>query len=188
MHAKTRVEAMTTEALEEEVFSFASEYFDYIGPKQPDVVTFRRLVEQRDLRGLRLNWGRLADSFVRMEAAAGHRGRPLIMDYYFTYSEALVELCKRQIQAMTTSALEDSVFRFEGTYFDLLPGDDPDVVAFRTLVEKRDLAGLRQRWASLLDSFMRLESEAHPPVPLRFLDVYYLHFEMLVELCRRRAA
>ena len=96
MHAKTRVEAMTTEALEEEVFCYAPEYFDYIGPNQPDVVTFRGLVEQRDLRGLRQNWARLADCFVRLEAAAGYTGRPLIMDFYFLYSEALVELCKRR--------------------------------------------------------------------------------------------
>ena len=178
---------MSTRELEEEVFRFEAGYFDTLGG-DPDIASFRRLVEQRDLRGLRLNWGRFANAFVRVEAARGHRGRPILMDWYFGYDEALVELGKRHIEAMTTPALEDAVFRFDGAYFDRLPRHDPDVVTFRTLVKRRDRAGLRQQWTRLFDSFVRLESATGLPDPLRFQDVYYLHFEMLVELCKRREA
>ena len=188
MRPPTRVESMSGSALEAEVFRFESSYFCAIGLDHQDVAEFRRFIRQRDLHELRLNWGRLSESFVRLEAVAGRRGRPLIMDYYFGYEEALVELCKREIQGMSTPALEDAVFRFEDMYFDQLPRNDAHVEEFRVLVQQRDLPGLRQRWASLLDAFLRLESAAGALLSHRFQRVYFLQFEMLVELCRRRDA
>jgi hypothetical protein len=176
---------MTTYELETQVFHYIRGYFDEIGHDRPEVVEFRRLVENRDLRGLRLHWGRLEDSFIRLEPSRG-MCRPLIADYYWTYSQALVELCKRQVQAMTTTALEESVFRYEAAYFDRIGSDDCDVREFKTLVERRDLRGMRQRWASLVDSFNRLEREQSASAVVSFREFYYLHFESLVELCMRR--
>lgn len=186
MRPQSNAESASTAELEQQVFRYERSYFRGLGEGHPDVMEFRRLVEQRDLRGLRLNWGRLQESFLRLELAAGHRGRPLLMDFYFTTSEHLVELCKRGVRAMSTGALEAEIFHFDGAYFRQFPAGDPDVDAFRRLVEQRDLMGLRRDWARLADAFARLEQAAHPRALVSFPEAYYLHFVMLVELCERR--
>lgn len=86
---------MSTTALESEVFRYVPEYFASIGRDEPDVVAFKALVEQRDLRGLRQQWCRLTDSFTRLEAARDSQGRPRFMDVYYLHFESLLELCKR---------------------------------------------------------------------------------------------
>lgn len=186
MRPLSRAEAASTAELENQVFTYYPSYFRTLGEDHADVVEFRRLVEQRDLLGLRRNWGRLQESFLRLERAAGHCDRPLIMDFYFGTSEALVELCKRHFRAMPTDVLEAAVFRFDKEYFRQFPTDDPDVETFRNLVEHRELAGLRRDWARLADAFERLEQGVHPRTQVRFQEAYHLHFVMLIELCERR--
>lgn len=89
-------ETMSIGELERHVFSFAGDYFDFIGRREPEVVAFRSLVERRDAQRLRSEWRALADAFERLERQAGHSGRPLLADHYFEYERALAELCKRQ--------------------------------------------------------------------------------------------
>ncbi len=81
--------------LEESILRYERGYFDYIGHEHPDVIAFKNLVETRDIKGIQENWSRLSNTFVRLESKAGWRGRPLIMDYYYSYEEILAALAKR---------------------------------------------------------------------------------------------
>lgn len=90
-----KLRRMTRDELERSVFRYADGYFRFIGPEHPDVQAFKRLVEARDLAGIRDNWSRLSRSFERLERQAGYRGRPLIMDYYDWYELDLRELARR---------------------------------------------------------------------------------------------
>ncbi len=80
--------------LEQSVLRYEQDYFDYIGHEHPDVIAFRSLVETKDIKGIQEHWSRLSNSFVRLETKAGWRGRPLIMDYYYSYEETLAALAK----------------------------------------------------------------------------------------------
>jgi hypothetical protein len=182
----TYAEALSTADLEEAVFKSPSEYFDYIGPTHPDVVAYKTLLARRDLLGISRNWSRFCNSFLRLETARGHTGRPLLIDY--DNSNFVGELCKRRIQALSTEELEAEVFHYDQDYFNRIGADKPAVVEFRRLVEQRNLAELRNVWTRLGDSFASIEESQHTPFGLRFVDVYHLHFESLVELCRRRSS
>jgi hypothetical protein len=81
--------------LEKSILRYERDYFDYIGHEHPDVIAFRTLVETKDIKGIQENWNRLSNSFVRLETKAGWRGRPLIMDYYYSYEETLAALAQR---------------------------------------------------------------------------------------------
>ena len=80
--------------LERSILRYERDYFDYIGHERPDVIAFKNLVETKDLKGIQEHWSRLSNSFVRLETKAGWRGRPLIMDYYYSYEETLAALAK----------------------------------------------------------------------------------------------
>jgi hypothetical protein len=86
----------TREELEQSVFRYEDGYFSFIGHDHPDVIAFKKLVEARDLRGIRDNWKKLSSSFRGLEWQAGYRGRPLIMDYYHRYELDLKELARRK--------------------------------------------------------------------------------------------
>lgn len=85
----------TRSELEKSILRYERDYFDYIGHEHPDVIAFRNLVETKDIEGIQENWSRLSNSFVRLETKAGWRGRPLIMDYYYSYEETLAALAQR---------------------------------------------------------------------------------------------
>lgn len=59
------------------------------------MLAFKRLIEARNLGELRANWGRISRAFLLLERKAGHRGRPLILDYYNWYELVLAELARR---------------------------------------------------------------------------------------------
>lgn len=80
--------------LERSILRYEQDYFDYIGHEHPDAITFKILVETKDIKGIQEHWRRLSTSFVRLETRAGWRGRPLIMDYYYTYEDTLAALAK----------------------------------------------------------------------------------------------
>lgn len=82
--------------LEAMAFNYADEYFQFISQDHADVQSFRALVAQRDVQELRRNWPRLNRSFVHLETKAGHKGRPLIMDYYHWQDKVLRELARRE--------------------------------------------------------------------------------------------
>ena len=81
--------------LEKEVFDFADDYFSYIGYEHAEVQEFRDMIRERDLARIKANWKRLSKSFSSLERKVGHRGRPLIMDYYNWYEMAVNELHRR---------------------------------------------------------------------------------------------
>jgi hypothetical protein len=78
--------------LEDLAFRYENEYFTYIGENHPEVIAFKTLTEQKDLPGIRKRWNDLSRSFVKLEKKAGHRGRPLIMEYYNWHELVLREL------------------------------------------------------------------------------------------------
>lgn len=90
-----RMRQMGTPELEQLVWRYEAEYFAFIGHHSAEATAFKHLIESKDLAGLRREWGRLSSAFVRLEQAAGHDSRPLIMDYYCDHSEAIAELAKR---------------------------------------------------------------------------------------------
>lgn len=85
----------THHELEQLAFRYEDDYFNYIGSEHPEVIAFRTLTEHKDLQGIRKRWNQLSSSFVKLEKKAGHRGRPLIMDYYHWYELVLRELDRR---------------------------------------------------------------------------------------------
>lgn len=85
----------TQHELEQLAFRYEDDYFNYIGSEHPEVIAFRTLTEQKDLQGIRKRWNQLSSSFVTLEKKAGHRGRPLIMEYYHWYELVLRELDRR---------------------------------------------------------------------------------------------
>lgn len=85
----------TREELEQLVFQYEKDYFEFIGHDHPDVIAFKKLLEARDLHGIRKSWRKLSRTFRGLEHKAGYSGRPLIMDYYFWYELYLKELARR---------------------------------------------------------------------------------------------
>jgi hypothetical protein len=83
------------EELEKEVFYFAEEYFSFVGYQNAEVQQFRELINKKDVVGIKANWKRLSKSFATLERKAGHKGRPLILDYYCWYEMCVNELRKR---------------------------------------------------------------------------------------------
>ncbi|MDH4100450.1 MAG: hypothetical protein OEV28_07735 [Nitrospirota bacterium] len=86
---------MTPEELKAHVFSYHKEYFDFIGADNEAVRRFKELTEKSDLDSLRKEWKSLETTFRRLERAAGHEGRSLIMDYYLNHSYAIKLLNKK---------------------------------------------------------------------------------------------
>ncbi len=90
-----RFRKLPADELGQIVFCVPAEYFSYIGSATASVQEYIRLVECRDLQGLLQQWPRLEKEFRRAEFAAGHRGRPLIMDYFLDHRAAIRELIRR---------------------------------------------------------------------------------------------
>lgn len=90
-----RVRRTTTVELERVVLDVPMEYFEFIGLQRPSVVRFRELVERKELALLYREWPALEKDFRMGEREAGHRGRPLIMDYLLDYRAYVRELIRR---------------------------------------------------------------------------------------------
>jgi hypothetical protein len=88
----------STDELETMVYRYETDYFLYLGENNHTVQEFRLLIDRRDLRGLISNWRRFKKSFISLERAAGHTGRPLIIEYYLWYELVLKELSKRTVK------------------------------------------------------------------------------------------
>lgn len=87
--------SLNDEQLAARVFRFEPSYFKYIGPSEPTVLEFRMLVETRDIQSIDSRWRSLQRAFQRLERRVGHRGRPLILDYYCWYGRDYRELLRR---------------------------------------------------------------------------------------------
>ena len=81
--------------LEKMVYRYEAEYFKFIGESNAPVLEFRQAIENKDISALIKNWITFRSNFQELERKAGHDGRPLIMDYYYTYELELEELQKR---------------------------------------------------------------------------------------------
>lgn len=86
--------------LKNQVFRYDESYFKYIGESEPAVIQFRNLIRNQDLNGLMKEWNSLNREFVRLEKKVGHKGRPLIMDYYCWFESNLKEL-KRRVKKLS---------------------------------------------------------------------------------------
>ena len=91
-----RVRRATTPELERIVFDMPMEYFEFVGPNRASVVRLLELVSRRDLASLYREWPKLEKDFLAAEREAGHRGRPLIMDYMLDHRAYIRELLRRQ--------------------------------------------------------------------------------------------
>ena len=98
---RRRVRRMSTEELRRVVFSEGQTppewdwYLDYVGRDRESVHRFLALIDARDLPALYHQWPALEKDFLSGERAAGHRGRPLIMDCMFQYRGYVRELMRR---------------------------------------------------------------------------------------------
>lgn len=63
------------------VFTYEEEYFEFIGQEDDSVRRFKELIEKKDISSLKTEWNSLKKRFLKLESAAGHTGRPLILDY-----------------------------------------------------------------------------------------------------------
>ncbi len=92
---KRSLKSKSDAQLESELYQYHQDYFSIIGEQNKDVVEFKKLIETRDLAGLKKRWNKLSGTFVQLERKAGHSGRPLIMDYYDSLELWINELIKR---------------------------------------------------------------------------------------------
>ena len=81
--------------LKNETFIYPNDYFKFIGENDPSVIMFRNLIEKNDIPTLKKQWPGLSNRFRKLEIIAGHRGRPLIMDYFLWYDLNLKILSER---------------------------------------------------------------------------------------------
>lgn len=92
---KLQVRRETTAELERIVFAVPADYLEFVGLHRASVVRFRELVERKDLASLYREWPTIERDFLAAEREAGHRGRPLIMDYMLDYRAYIRELMRR---------------------------------------------------------------------------------------------
>ena len=71
------------------------DYFDFIGRQLPEALEYTNLVESGNYSKIYAHWPRFEKAFRNAEIAAGHKGRPLIMDYYLNYRRYLREYLRR---------------------------------------------------------------------------------------------
>jgi hypothetical protein len=93
--AHLRARRTSTADLERFVFDDRIEYFKFIGESSDAVSRFRQLIKVRDGRQLYTEWPSIERTLRKAELAAGHRGRPLIMDYFLDYRVYVRELLRR---------------------------------------------------------------------------------------------
>jgi hypothetical protein len=93
--ARLLLRALSNDELATRVFRYEPQYFAYIGQGQPAVVEFQELVRDRDVQRIAARWPSLQRSFRRLERRVGHRGRPLIFEYYNWYELEYRELIRR---------------------------------------------------------------------------------------------
>ncbi len=91
--------ALSDEALKNTVFRYDKGYFSQINENDPSVIRFRKLVELRDIDLLYKEWESLSNRFSQLEREAGHRGRPLILDYYCWY-ELDIDVLKKRMKRL----------------------------------------------------------------------------------------
>ena len=90
------VRKLSVDELEREAFRFDDEYFQFLGLHKPQVIRYRELVDSRDLESLSREWRHLSRDFQKLERMAGHRDRPLIMDYFGPQEMIYAELSRRR--------------------------------------------------------------------------------------------
>jgi hypothetical protein len=86
---------LTDTELESRAFRFEDAYFVSVGMADPEVLIFRNLIETESLGEPRAKWRQLRRAFMRLERKRGHRGHPLLMEYYNGYELVLAELARR---------------------------------------------------------------------------------------------
>ena len=90
-----RLTTLSLEELENETFSYPAEYFEEIGENDAAVIRYRDLVTRKDLEGLTKEWSGLYNRFRELERLSGHRGRPLIMEYFLNHEIWIRALSRR---------------------------------------------------------------------------------------------
>ena len=90
-----RLKRMPLGALRDAVCAIPNDYFEYIGKDNPAVCEFNTLVTLHKYEELYSAWPRLQQSFRCAELERGHRGRPLILDYFCSYRSFVRELIHR---------------------------------------------------------------------------------------------
>jgi len=90
-----RLRRMPYAALRDCVCELPRPYFDFIGEDNPAVREFCNLVVGRKYEELYSAWPRLQRSFLQAEQVRGHRGRPLLLDYFCSYRSFVRELIRR---------------------------------------------------------------------------------------------
>ena len=92
---RQELRALPSLELESLAFLYEQAYFSYIGHDHQAVQRYKKLTDNRDLPELRRSWRALSRTFVKLERDAGHRGRPLILDYYNWHELVIAEMTRR---------------------------------------------------------------------------------------------
>lgn len=89
---------MSIKELKSLLFTYHKEYFDFIGHDHETVKRFKMLTDNQDIKCLKAEWKLFEKTFRKLEHAAGHSGRPIIMDYYldYIYAARLLEIKMRK--------------------------------------------------------------------------------------------
>ncbi|HAV64474.1 MAG TPA: hypothetical protein DCY13_19160 [Verrucomicrobiales bacterium] len=95
LRIRREIRSLTDDELAKVAFEDLTEYFNFIGTDNEAVQRYLELTEKRDIEGLCREWSRLATAFVSLERKAGHRDRPLLMDYGFSSSRYIKAFRRR---------------------------------------------------------------------------------------------
>jgi hypothetical protein len=91
---------LTLSELERKVYRYDGEYFRFIGEENESVREFRKAIEDKDILTLYNKWqSSFVGSFLSLERKAGHKSRPMLMDYYYGYELEIKELYERKKSA-----------------------------------------------------------------------------------------
>jgi len=90
-----QLSSLSLEELEKETFAYPSSYFQAIGENDDSVKRYRDLISRKDLDGLAREWSGLHRRFRELERLSGHRGRPLILEYFLCHEVCIDVLSKR---------------------------------------------------------------------------------------------
>jgi hypothetical protein len=95
LRARWQLRRMPQQALEQMAFADPLHYLRDAGLTGPAADRLASLVTSRDVDTLRREWRAIERQLLAAERDAGHRGRPLIMDYLLDYHRVLRELQRR---------------------------------------------------------------------------------------------
>lgn len=93
--------------------------------------------------------------------------------------------CKKRLRSLGLKDLQEETLCYHKKYFTNINENDPSVIRFKELIEKRNIKELRKEWKKLSRKFLDLERKAGFKGRPLIMDYYHWYELNLDELIRR---